>query len=201
MAFEVREFTVTVTAGTQIAAPQLTAMTMPARIVRKVRVRVPPGPNGNVGFALAAAGVPIVPYNTGAWIVADNEILEWELEGQITSGAWQLRAYNTGAYDHTLYVVFELDIPQRSGIVVAPVAPLIVSPAEVGSVFSPSPVAVPPPEVDGYALARDNAVAAIETALGLAVDVTPGDPPEPGTVAATAYDAGRRAALAALAAV
>ena len=115
MAAEVRSFAVTVPAGTAIATPQVTALTMPARVVRSVRVRVPPGPAGLVGWALGMAGVRILPWGTGQWIVADNEAIEWDLEGQPDSGAWQLHAYNTGVYDHTLFVTFQLDPPGARG--------------------------------------------------------------------------------------
>lgn len=109
MASEVRNFGVTVPANTTKAAPQVTPLTMPARIVRHVRVRIPPGPAGQVGFALASGGVPILPWGTDQWMVGDDESIEWPLEGQLESGAWQLRAYNLGVFDHTLYVTFQLD--------------------------------------------------------------------------------------------
>lgn len=109
MAREIRNFTVSVPIGTTIAAPQVTALTMPARQVRGIRVRVPPGPRGAVGFALGASGVAVLPWGPGEWMVADDEAIEWPLDGQITSGAWQLRAYNLGDYPHTLYVTFQLD--------------------------------------------------------------------------------------------
>lgn len=124
MASEVRNFAVTVPAGTAIAAPLVSALSMPARIVRSVRVRVPPGPAGVVGWALGAAGVRILPWGDGQWIVADNEWIEWPLEGQITSGAWQLVAYNLGIYNHTLYVTFQLDVPGRPAAVLA--GPLVL---------------------------------------------------------------------------
>lgn len=111
MVAEVRAFSVTVAAQTPIATPQVTALTMPARIVRSVRVRIPPGPLGSVGWALGAAGVAVLPYNAGAWIIGDDEVIDWTLEGQIDSGAWQLIAYNTGLQAHTLQVIFGLDVP------------------------------------------------------------------------------------------
>lgn len=109
MAREVRSFQVAIPANTLQAAPQLTDLAMPARVVRSVRVRIPPGPAGRVGFALASSGVPIIPWGDGQWIVADDEVITWPLENQIESGAWQLRAYNLGVYSHTLFVTFELD--------------------------------------------------------------------------------------------
>lgn len=127
MAAEVRNFAVLVPAGTLKAAPQTTALDMPARIAREVRVRIPPGPAGEVGWALGAAGVRVLPWGADEWIVADNEAIDWPLEGQITSGAWQLQAYNTGTYPHTLYVTFQLDPPATgAGLGLAP--PLVITP-------------------------------------------------------------------------
>lgn len=112
-AAEVRNFAVSVPAGTTIAAPLITPLAMPARTVTHVRVRVPPGPTGLVGWALGMTGVPVIPTNTGGWIVADDEVLEWDLIDQPDSGAWQLIAYNLGRNAHTLYVTFSLVMVSR----------------------------------------------------------------------------------------
>ena len=127
MAQEVRNFAVTIPAGTALAAPQVTDLAMPARIPRSVRVRVPPGPAGEVGWALGSAGERVLPWGPGEWIVANDEAIDWPLEGQITSGAWQLQAYNTGAYDHTLYVTFQLDPAASPGEVAGLRPPLVVT--------------------------------------------------------------------------
>lgn len=119
MAAEIRNFVVTIAAGTPIATPQVTALTMPARIVRHVRVRIPPGPLGSVGWALGAAGVPVIPWNAGGWIVGDDETLEWDVSGQIDSGAWQLIGYNLGLNAHSVYVTFSLDLPGADDLPVA----------------------------------------------------------------------------------
>ena len=112
---EVRTFTVSTPAGTAIATPLVTALAMPARIVERVRLRVPPGPLGNLGVALGLAGVQVIPWNVGEWLVMDDETLDWPLEGQPTSGAWQLRTYNVGKYPHLVYVTFLLRPPQTVG--------------------------------------------------------------------------------------
>lgn len=127
MADEVRTFTVSIPAGTLSTAPQVTDLTMPARIVTEVRVRVPPGPAGTVGFALAAAGVSIIPWNAGAWLVANDETVTLPLANQLTSGAWQLRAYNVGVFAHALYVTFLLDLPQLRGGATVSLVPLDLS--------------------------------------------------------------------------
>ncbi len=132
MPSEVRSFAVTVPAGTPASAPQVTSLAMPARIVREIRVRIPPGPRGEVGWALGAAGVPVLPWNAGAWIVADDESIDWPLHDQISSGAWELRAYNTGAFAHTLYVQFLLDVVQTGSVSFGASSPL--SPAAIAGV-------------------------------------------------------------------
>jgi hypothetical protein len=106
MAREVHKFAVTVPITATPAAPQVSNLVMPPREILSLTVIVPPGTRGLVGFAIGAAGVPFIPYQPGAWIVADNEKIEWPLEGQITSGAWQMFAYNTGRYPHTLEIRF-----------------------------------------------------------------------------------------------
>lgn len=132
MPSEVRSFAVSVPAGTPASAPQITPLAMPARIVREIRVRVPPGPRGEVGWALGAAGVPVLPWNAGAWIVADDESIDWPVAGQIESGAWELRAYNTGAFAHTIYVTFLLDVVAAAIVGSSVSAPL--SPAAIAGV-------------------------------------------------------------------
>jgi hypothetical protein len=111
MAREVHSFEVTIPAGTAKASPQVTDLAMPPRVVVEVEVVVPPGPRGKVGFQLGAAGVQMLPYQPGTFFVADHESIRWPLEGQISSGAWQLIAYNTGFFAHTLEVRFLVDLP------------------------------------------------------------------------------------------
>lgn len=84
---------------------------MPPRTVLRVRVRIPPGPNGVMGFAIGSAGNPIIPTIKGTYIVASDEIYDWELPGQIDSGGWEAQMYNSGIFPHTIYVVFVVQLP------------------------------------------------------------------------------------------
>lgn len=111
MARDVQSFSVTIPPGGTPTAPAFFPMHMPARIVTRVTILVPPGPRGEVGFALAAAGVQYLPSNAGGYITADNYTVDWALEDVIESGAWQIVAYNTGLYSHTLQVVFLCELP------------------------------------------------------------------------------------------
>lgn len=115
MARDIQAFSVTVPVGGTVAAPQRFPLSMPARIVTAVTIIVPPGPRGELGIALGAAGVQYIPSNAGGYIVADYQVINWDLEDMIESGAWQLLAYNTGLYSHTLQVVFLCQLPTVGG--------------------------------------------------------------------------------------
>ena len=103
----------TVPAGTAIATPQTTALPFNRGIVEQIEVVVPPGPSGMVGFAVVHSGDVIIPYDRAQWVIADNEVLRWPLQGYPTGSAWSLRAYNIGVYSHTLYVRFLMNETQR----------------------------------------------------------------------------------------
>lgn len=109
MASEIRDYVFTIPAGTLDTAPATLDVSFPARVVDTLEVMVPPGPNGNMGFALQNSGVQIIPVND-SWIIANGTTLVWPLNGYITSGSWQLSGYNTGAFDHTIYVRFLLEL-------------------------------------------------------------------------------------------
>jgi len=106
MAREVRKFAVTIPKNTLKTAPQISSLAFPDRVVQEVEIVVPPGPRGEVGFQLATGGSQVLPSEAGAYFVTDNEFIRWPLEEQIDTGAWQLIAYNTGNFAHTLEIRF-----------------------------------------------------------------------------------------------
>lgn len=111
MARELRKFAVVIPASTPQASPLVFSMEFPPRVVQRVQIVVPPGPRGEVGFQVAMSGRQIIPSEAGAFFVTDDEVIDWPLEDQNTSGGWQLIAYNTGAYNHTLEVRFLVVLP------------------------------------------------------------------------------------------
>lgn len=131
MARELRAFSVAVPAGTAIATPLSTDCTFPARVVRRIEIDVPPGPRGEVGFYVANSGSQIIPVNAGQWIVANDVHLGWDLTDYIDSGSWQIVAYNTGFYSHTLSARFHVDLPTATDASApAPlIDPALLSPA------------------------------------------------------------------------
>lgn len=142
-AVEVRAFEVTCPPGVTSDAPQVTDLDMPVRTVLSIKAQVPPGPLSAMGFAIGAAGVPIIPYDSSVFIVTDDATFDWTLPGQINSGAWQVQMYNTGQYPHTVYLYFTVELPDQ------PVAPAtttpIISAANLGSNTPVTPVTIPAP--------------------------------------------------------
>lgn len=158
MAIEVYNFAVTVLTGTTKTAPQITNMPMPPRIVQKIVVVVPPGPRGNVGFQIGLAGQQLIPITEGQFFITDNEVPSFELDNLPTSGAWQLIAYNTGTYSHTLQIRFyaaltSIEAPGISSPIDATQlpAPVLTAPsdqADQGGGVELPPLPEPPPLPD-----------------------------------------------------
>lgn len=125
MTDEIRTFDITIPTGSTPLLPGTFPLVFPQRIVESITLRIPPGPHGDVGLQIAAAGQVIIPYNAGEYVITDNEIIKWDLTGYPTSGSWALVAYNTGTFPHTIGVRFALNIAGQPGGVVSPVLPIL----------------------------------------------------------------------------
>jgi len=166
VAQEIREFAVTIPAGTPKTAPVTTPVVFPSRIVTAVSWRVPPGPSGQMGWALTSAGAPVIPIQSGTYVVTDDRSDTWELKGYLDSGNWAVTGYNTGVYPHTVYLTFQLDLPG------SPESPSVPSPGVgvgvigvTGTVTQPSDQ-VPPP-VPSVPPATDDTAAVAATVLAV----------------------------------
>lgn len=135
-AAEIRVFQVTTPAGTAKASPLITSLAMPPRNVNEIDIIIPPGPNGQLGIALATGGINIIPAVNGTYVTPSGEQIKWTPTGVIQSGAWQLISYNTGNYAHTIEIRFLLSV-----IGGAPSA-TVTQPLPVAA-LSPLPDAVP----------------------------------------------------------
>jgi hypothetical protein len=123
MASQIYAFNPTIPAGTPINAPVRVNLQLPECTVEAIEWRIPPGPNGLMGWAIGAAQQPVIPYNPGAWIIGNDDSERWVLDNQITSGAWQFFGYNLGIFDHQVFLRFliaAIGIPGTS----SPAAPL-----------------------------------------------------------------------------
>lgn len=123
MAREIQEFQVTVPAGTPASAPVRTSIAIPVRIVRRIDWRVPRGPMGTLGFLLSMGGVPVLPVPAGTYVIADGESGTWLVDDQPDSGAWQVTAYNTGAYPHSVYLTLYCDLTSPQAALTPMLAP------------------------------------------------------------------------------
>lgn len=121
MSHQYRNFTVTIPAGTPKTAPAVTDVSFPPFVVAGVRILVPPGPNGVMGFQVLSGGQQFLPWNLGEFLVTSNERLIFVADQWPDTGSWQIAGYNTGQYPHTIYVTFELN-------------PISVEPAGPGAV-------------------------------------------------------------------
>jgi hypothetical protein len=106
MATDVIALSATVPAGTVPPSPAVIQLPVGTNLIDKIRWRVPPGPRGNLSWYLAMGGVQVLPQAGGGPVIADNEYAEWAIENLPDSGAWQLVGFNTGIYDHTVYLDF-----------------------------------------------------------------------------------------------
>lgn len=157
-AVEVRAFAVTIPAGTPEASPVTQDIFFPVREVTAVSWKVPPGPSGLMGWRLTmSGGNPVVPA-AGGWIVADGQADTWPLQDLPDSGAWEVTGYNTGAYDHTVYLTFLLDLVTSGPATTPQLASAAISnppPSTITAASTPAPVtvtsaaAVPPVTVTG----------------------------------------------------
>lgn len=135
MADRVEQFTVTVSAGTPIAAPQETALKLTPADVERVDIYIPAGHAGLTGFRLAVAHSPILPANTGAYIVGEDERLTYPLEDFPDSGQWSIFAYNLDVFPHAFYLTFLLKVVRHDYVVIGGPTPY-VAPVDTNSLGS-----------------------------------------------------------------
>lgn len=108
MATSVQAFIATITAGTAKATPMTVNLPVMQGFIDAIKWRVPSGPRGNLGWVLAMGGVQVIPENTGTYIVADDDTDTVQIAGLPDSGAWQVIGYNTGSFDHSIYLDFHV---------------------------------------------------------------------------------------------
>lgn len=110
-------YLVTVPSGTPEASPVDTDLEFTDGRIERIEIMVPPGPSGLVGFAVIHSSQQIIPYQAGTFIIADNEVLRWDLQRYPEGSPWTIRAYNLDEYDHTLHVrLYINDVPDESPV-------------------------------------------------------------------------------------
>lgn len=110
MAQRVEISSVTCPANTAQANAIETSLAFNPGIVREVEIVIPAGHAGVTGLALANAHQIIIPASGNVWIIGDDDVLRWPLDGYINSGAWSAFTYNTDfANPHSWYFRWLID--------------------------------------------------------------------------------------------
>lgn len=159
MAQEIREYAVTIPAGTPKTAPVTVSIAFPERVVVGIVWKVPAGPSGLMGWQLTSAGAPVIPIQPQTYIVTDNQTATWDLEDYLDSGNWQVTGYNTGVYPHTVYFTFLLDLV-GSGVS-GPVTPATDDTSALGLAGTVAPVSLSPSPPSPGTTPDPGAVAAV----------------------------------------
>lgn len=97
---------ITIPPGTPISAPASFGLQFPSADVERIDVRIPPGPNGTVGFNINNGGGSYIPDTNGSWIVGNDDSYQWPLDDAPNNGNWTVVAYNTDVLPHTIYLYF-----------------------------------------------------------------------------------------------
>ena len=98
------ETTFTVAAGTALAAPQLAPVALEDASLVSVRIVIPDGHNGLTGLQVRWAGTQVIPFGTGTWITANDEVMDIPWDGEITATGLALAGYNTDVFAHSFYL-------------------------------------------------------------------------------------------------
>lgn len=113
MADDRRAFQVIVPHGTGAFPPGQFPIAVPVGRIVSIDWRVPLGAQSQLGWALGMGGVAIIPPFGQRFIVAAGESGTFQGGGLPDSGAWQLLAFNFGQFDHSVFLVFHLEFPER----------------------------------------------------------------------------------------
>lgn len=150
------ETTFTVPAGTPAAAPLVSPVVLEDAQLESVRIVIPPGHFGLTGLAVLWGGIQIVPFGQGTSIVANDEIIDYAWDDEITANGLALSGFNTDVFPHSFYLRWVItDLPATS-------SPVVIA--------SPQAAAAPSPD-DAAAIAAltDTATADAASVADLAV--------------------------------
>ena len=78
-------------------------------VVKSIDIQVPPGPLGVMSFAIYRADTPVIPRQLGQFFTWDDHYASWDLEDYGVGAGWRVIGYNTGTYNHTVYLTFHTD--------------------------------------------------------------------------------------------
>lgn len=104
----VHTFPITIPAGTPKATPLVTSTVFNPSIVDRIEWRFPNGCNGQVGIQIGARNVAVIPTDASQFFVRSGDSQGFDLTHMHDSGDWTVIGYNTGAFNHIVYVTFRV---------------------------------------------------------------------------------------------
>jgi hypothetical protein len=127
MATELRAFTVSIPAGTAIAAPAVIDVSFSAMITERIDYAQPKGASGLMGWRITSGGAAVIPKQAGTYLITDGQAGTWELADLHDSGKWEVTGYNLGAFAHAINVRFHVSPITGSRALADPLAWLSAS--------------------------------------------------------------------------
>lgn len=124
MAERVEIVNVTIAAGTLSTAPVTVALPIPDGVMTRIEMRWPPGPAGLVGLKVAHSGQVIIPRTGTAFLITDDEVVIWDVEGYPTGNKWTVVGFNTDVNNHTIQfrcLLNEIPVAARPPIQLVPI--------------------------------------------------------------------------------
>lgn len=115
-------YDVTCNASVAAATPTEVA-TVPLSLyyVSRVTIVIPDGHAGLTGIALAFGHQPVIPYNAGAYISGNDEIIPYDLSDAFPAGvSWSVFVCNLDTGPHTWETRWELTLSTSLAVAVAP---------------------------------------------------------------------------------
>lgn len=125
----VEVFDVTAAAGTAQATPTETAITFAPGQVVGLEIIIPDGHMGLTGIQLAQAHRQTIPRTAGAFIVGNNEVIRWPLDGYLNTGSWSAFVYNLDAIEHHFqlrFLLVELARSTAPPTILPPIDPALI---------------------------------------------------------------------------
>ena len=113
-------FDVTIPAGTPKATPLTVPTVFEANTVERIEWTFPSGCQGLVGIQIGARSIPVIPPNPGQFFIRTGSSQGFDVTDMHNTGDWSVIGYNTGAFPHTIHVVYRV---RRT---VPPVNPLVL---------------------------------------------------------------------------
>lgn len=96
--------TLTVPAGTAIAAAVSQAWPLEDNQLEEITIEVPDGHCGLTGVRVLQAQQQIVPFANNSFFVANDRVIDYPFKDQITSTGLVIQGYNLDIFPHTFYL-------------------------------------------------------------------------------------------------